>query len=94
MRDPGYDAEDLLTEAIDLDPNYGEAYFERAKFLISHKKAEAAIVDLNRAAALMPNSPDVYLAYASAYLALDENYQRIGSRREGTIYGYNISACV
>ncbi len=73
MRDPGYDAEDLLTEAIDLDPNYGEAYFERAKFLISHKKAEAAIVDLNRASALMPNSPDVYLAYASAYLALDEN---------------------
>ncbi len=73
MRDPGYDAEDLLTEAIDLDPNYGEAYLERAKFLVTHKKAEAAIVDLNRAAALMPNSPDVYLTYASAYLALDED---------------------
>lgn len=73
MRDPGYDAEDLLNEAIDLDSNYGEAYLERAKFLISRKDAEAAIVDLNRAVKLMPNSTDVYLTYASAYLALDED---------------------
>jgi tetratricopeptide (TPR) repeat protein len=90
MRDPGYDAEDLLDDAIDLDPNYGEAYLERAKFLISRKKAEAAIVDLNRAVKLMPNSTDVYLTYATAYIALGEDASALEAAEKA--YSMDITA--
>ena len=90
LRDPGYNAENLLNDAIDLDPNYGEAYLERAKFLISRKKAEAAIVDLNRAVKLLPNSTDVYLTFAGAYITLGDNVSALESAEKA--YSLDVTA--
>ncbi len=64
--------EDLFDEAIARDPNFGEIYLERARYYLNNNDPEAAIVDLDNANELMPESPEVYMTYANAYLALDD----------------------
>ncbi len=71
--DPEANVENLFDEAIDRTPDFGEIYLERARYFLYNKNdPEAAIVDLDRADELMPNSPSVYMVYADAYLALDD----------------------
>jgi tetratricopeptide (TPR) repeat protein len=72
IQDPNVNVEYLFDEAASRDPNFGEIYLERARYFINKNDPEAAIVDLNRADQLMPDSADVNLAYANAYLALDD----------------------
>lgn len=73
MQDPNLNVEYLFDEALARDPNFGEAYIERAKYFLYNKDPEAAIVDLNRADELLPGSPQIQLLYAKAYQALDDN---------------------
>ena len=70
IQDPNVNIEYLFDEAIARDPNFGEVYLERARYLIYNRDPEAAILDLNRADQLLPNSAEVQLNYAYAYKAL------------------------
>lgn len=65
--------------AITQDPNYAEAYSNRAATYMQQKKFNKAEEDLRRAKELSPNSPSVRYNYASLHslkgnvdLALDE----------------------
>jgi tetratricopeptide (TPR) repeat protein len=69
MTNPDFKAGDLFKKAIELDPNLGEAYLERARWLIGREDIEDAFEDLELASQILPGSPEVYLAYADAYLA-------------------------
>ena len=57
----------LIDQALDRDPNLGEAYLERARYLINRGDIEDAFPDLELAEKFMPGSPEVYLTYARAY---------------------------
>ncbi len=61
------DIEPLLNKAIEYDPNFGEAYLERARFYFSRSKYELALQDLERAEALLPGSPLVSFLRAQIY---------------------------
>lgn len=60
--------EGYFEDAIDRDPNFGEVYLERARWLINREDYEDAFADLELAEQILPGSPEVYLAYANAYL--------------------------
>ncbi|NWF64485.1 MAG: tetratricopeptide repeat protein [Chloroflexi bacterium] len=64
--------EEYFKEAIERDPNFGEVYLERARYLIDRGDIEDALEDLELAERILPGSPEVYLAYASAYLAQND----------------------
>jgi len=57
----------LIDQALDRDPNLGEAYLERARYLIGRGDINDALPDLELAEKFMPGSPEVYLTYARAY---------------------------
>ena len=59
----------MLSTAIQDDPNYGEAYLERANYYLYHNQPDMALSDLDAASKRMPNSALVQLGYAQAYLA-------------------------
>lgn len=60
--------EGYFEDVIDRDPNFGEVYLERARWLINREDFEDAFADLELAEQILPGSPEVYLAYANAYL--------------------------
>ncbi len=66
--EPGADVASLYTLALQSDPNYGEAYLERANFNLDRNRIPSALTDLQKAEELMPESALVQLAYARAYL--------------------------
>ncbi len=70
--DPEADVRDLLDQAIEANPQYGEAYLERARFLLRHDDPQGALEDLAQAETLLSGSPLVDLYRAQAYLALDD----------------------
>ncbi len=64
---------DDLNRAIELDPNYVEAYLERGLFFYNQKKDyKAALIDLEQAASLR-DSPLVEINLARVLLALEDN---------------------
>jgi len=69
LQDPNTDVTKLLDTAIQDDPNYGEAYLERANYYLYHNQPDLALSDLDEANKRMPNSALVQLGYARAYLA-------------------------
>lgn len=66
--DPSKDPSALYALAIQYDPNYGDAYLDRANYNLDQKKATLAFPDLIKASQLMPDSALVQLAYAQAYI--------------------------
>ncbi|HNM37082.1 MAG TPA: tetratricopeptide repeat protein, partial [Anaerolineales bacterium] len=68
MSNPDFNPEKLFNQAIEYDPNLGEAYLERARWLIRRGDYADALPDLELADKIMPGSPEVYLAYANSYL--------------------------
>jgi tetratricopeptide (TPR) repeat protein len=68
MSNPDFKPEKLFEQAIELDPNLGEAYLERARWLIARGDYGDSFEDLALAEQFLPGSPEVYLAYAYAYL--------------------------
>lgn len=66
--DQGADVSQLYNLAIQADPQYGDAYLDRANFALVRKDFGAALPDIQQAARLMPDSALVQLAFAQAYL--------------------------
>ncbi|HSA99525.1 MAG TPA: tetratricopeptide repeat protein [Anaerolineales bacterium] len=64
MLDPNADVERLLDEAIQLDPNFGEAYLVRAMVRTRDNNVPGALSDLGEADRRLPNSPLVYFYLA------------------------------
>jgi len=68
LQDPNKDVTSLLSQAIQDDPNYGDAYLERADYYLNHNLPGLALSDLDAALKQMPDSALVQLGYARAYL--------------------------
>ena len=75
MSNPKFNPDKLFQDAIDRDPNFGEIYLERARYRTGKGDIADALEDLDLAEQIMPGSPDVYLAYAEAYLA-DNDHEK------------------
>lgn len=58
------------TKAINLVPNYGEAYFQRGVSFDALYKWESAVADLTRAINLSPDEPAPYVYRSHAYMQL------------------------
>lgn len=71
--DPGADTTQLYDLAIQADPNYPQAYLDRANFNLVRRDPEAALPDLVKAEALLPDSALVQLGFAQAYLLNGDN---------------------
>lgn len=54
------DAIKYYSKAIELDPNYAEAYLARAKAKSSIQDLSGAMIDLNEALSLEPNNSDAF----------------------------------
>lgn len=67
--DPKADISGDLDNAIEKDASYGEAYLERASYMLSQGDTDAAGKDLEQAEALMPGSPLIYLYQAQIDMA-------------------------
>ncbi|MBI2332762.1 MAG: tetratricopeptide repeat protein, partial [Chloroflexi bacterium] len=72
MSNPDFNPTKLFNQAIESDPNFGETYLERARWLIARGDYADSFEDLELAEKLLPGSPEVYLAYAYAYLGEDD----------------------
>jgi len=66
--DPQANVSQDLEKAIEYDPNLGEAYLERAAFLLARGEVESALADLEVAETLLPQSPLTALYQARASL--------------------------
>ncbi len=62
-----------LNTAIESDPTYGEAYYERAIYWVKQDEIKKALADLEIAIDLMPYDPRIYLELAKTNLAIGEN---------------------
>ena len=71
--DPSTVVIDDLDKAIELDPDYVDAYLERAAYLLSEGEVDAARADLMAAEALFPGAPRIYMLNAQAFI-LEGNY--------------------
>jgi tetratricopeptide (TPR) repeat protein len=66
LADPNANVRPLLDEAVKDDPNFGEAYLERAKIKIRDNDPRGALQDLSEANKLMPTSPLIFYYTALA----------------------------
>ncbi|HEY9152884.1 MAG TPA: tetratricopeptide repeat protein [Anaerolineales bacterium] len=82
LRDPNTDITALLATAIQDDPNYGEAYLERANYYLYHNQPDLALSDLDVASKRMPDSALVQLGYAHAYLAQGNNSEALAAAQK------------
>ncbi len=73
--EPGADVRELYDLAIRTDPQYVDAYLERATFNLVRHNFQAALPDLQQAARLTPDSALVQIGLAEAYLEQD-NYPK------------------
>lgn len=80
--DPGADVSQLYDLAINTDPQYGEAYLDRANFHLEQNKYKAALPDIQQAGRLMPDSALVQLAYAKAYLLQGDNAKALAAAQQ------------
>ena len=61
-----------FTQAIKLDPNFVEAFTERANCFIAEKNYENALFDLNRALVLDPQSGDAHYSRGRLLLLMNQ----------------------
>ncbi len=66
-----------LTTAIELNPDYTEAYFKRGNAYYQLGDKQAAISDYNQVISLQPNSIDAYYNRALSYYQIQEYAQAI-----------------
>ncbi len=59
-------AEELVSRALELDPNYYFAHFAKAYVLMGQKRTEEAVVELERSLALNPSFIDAYIGLCDA----------------------------
>jgi tetratricopeptide (TPR) repeat protein len=75
---PKLDVATDLDEAIQLDPNYAEAYLARGAYIVDTNPI-AAKADLEKAIEISPDSAPAYFYLADAELALGENDAALSS---------------
>ncbi len=80
--DSGADTSQLYGLALQSDPNYGEAYLDRANFNLLRKDFNSALPDLTKAGSLMPDSALVQLALAQAYLLGGDNVNALAAAQK------------
>ncbi len=80
--DPGASTTQLYDFAIQIDPNYGEAYLDRANFNLVRKDFNAALPDLAKADKLLADSPQVQLGFAQAYLLQGDNQKALAAAQK------------
>ena len=61
------------TEAIELNPNYAEAYFKRGETYYYNDEDKKAIEDLSKAIQIKPNYAEAYELRGESYYSLDNN---------------------
>jgi tetratricopeptide (TPR) repeat protein len=71
------DSIDDFTQAIELQPDYTEAYLNRYQTYFNFKRFEDAIADLNMVNNLAPGQPNIYFLIGNCYIELRRNKQAI-----------------
>ena len=66
LSDPNANVLPLLDQAIELDPNFGDAYLERAHVKIRDNDIPGAVLDLGEANKILGDSPLIYYYLAEA----------------------------
>lgn len=61
-----------LSKAIDLDPNYTEAYAWRGQVFMAQKQYDQALADFNQAISLNPRHAEYYVSRANLFLRQDK----------------------
>jgi tetratricopeptide (TPR) repeat protein len=85
---PKADIEGELNYALYYDPNYVDAFLERARIRILHNNPQGALEDLLFAENLFPENPRTYVLRARAYLLLGEPYVAL----EDAVRGYEMDS--
>ena len=83
---PQADIEGEISYALDFDPNYVDAYLERARIRILHHNPQGATDDILAADKLFTNHPMVYVLLAQVYL----EYNDPTSALEYALTGYEL----
>lgn len=68
LSDPNSNVLPILDQAIQYDPNFGEAYLERGRVKTRDNDPQGAVTDLGKANELLPGSPLVFYHLADARL--------------------------
>ena len=74
---PKVDVYNDIEKAIDSDPSYGEAYYERGMYWYKANDFKSALSDLNIAVDLMPFDPRAYLGMAQVNIAQGNNEEAL-----------------
>jgi tetratricopeptide (TPR) repeat protein len=61
-----------LNKAIEINPNYAEAYVNRGVLYFGQKKYELALSDYNKAIEINPNLAQAYLGRGGLYAILGQ----------------------
>ena len=76
-----------LTQAIRLNPNYADAYYNRGNVYRNQEKWDLAVADLTQAIRLNPNDADAYKNRGFVYYRLgDINKARQDFQRAAQLY--------
>jgi len=65
-------ARELLTKVLEKAPNHGMAHLGMAKLFQRRQEYEQAVIELQKAASLLPNAKEVYYQLSLAYRQLGE----------------------
>jgi len=63
---------EAYTKAIEVDPLYGQPYFNRGAIYADHRELEKALADFNKGLELDPTNPLGYSNRAQVYIELDK----------------------
>ncbi|NPA52120.1 MAG: tetratricopeptide repeat protein [Aquificae bacterium] len=66
-----------FSQAIELKPDYEEAFFERGKIYLQTEQIEEAIQDLEKATNLNPSNKEAYVLLAQGYLSKGETQKAL-----------------
>src|SRR5262249_44488495 len=64
------EAEEAFRHAVELETNSGDAHANLGLALIFQKKTSEGILELEKAAVLLPNNPKVHINLGTAYAAV------------------------
>ena len=73
-----------MVKAIELNPNFAEAYSNRGLAKYNLGDNQGAIVDYNKAIELNPNFADAYYSRGNSYQQLGEKQQALADFREAS----------
>lgn len=75
-------AQSDLEQAVKLDANLGEAHLELGALYATHGLPDTAIIELDFAGSLIPDSPQVYYYKGIAYLALNDTSSALAAAQK------------